>query len=508
MKIMSTRYTELEQTIRGWEETGVSLITSNGSQLLPASLSDDVGIYYFIPWLSRTFSLPLDTAINVFYLGIAVTALVLGGIGTCLLFRSWISRVVMMMALMFVVAGAYTISDVYLVPPCVRVGLIPLALGVLHRSRTMRSTVLLMIGCGLACGISGLIRSHSGTAVLLFLTAGLWMQTQFSVPRRALLTAALLLTSLVPRLGIAQVTSERDQYLAEHIPDYQAAPSRHPFWHTVYCGLGYVHNPYGLAWNDSVAAERVRSTSPRIEYLSPEYEQTLRDASIGIMRQDIYYVSELIFAKAGVITFHFLCFAGIGLVCMYHNRSLWRLIPLWLLALAFDSIYGLIGLPWRSYLTGFTATATIASFHAIAVFTERHRVTSPLAATYWAVAGLAYLKFGWSSPLKGTLIGGVFVVLWMAWRHSPAIRNLVNRTIQKLPEKSWQPTRMLQVTLLLVIVQAFSSARKLDDLIDLSWNSTTEIPISVDPPVVPEPRPMSLQEAIQLSRDTSDSAQL
>ena len=79
-------------------------------------------------------------------------------------------------------------------------------------------------------------------------------------------------------------------------------PTSHPFWHTVYIGVGYLPNSYGLKYFDTTAIERVRRTDPNVRYLSPRYETILREAYFDLVRDHPVWVATQYAVKALVAT--------------------------------------------------------------------------------------------------------------------------------------------------------------------------------------------------------------
>ncbi len=63
-------------------------------------------------------------------------------------------------------------------------------------------------------------------------------------------------------------------------------PAGHPFWHTAYIGLGVTHNRYRISYNDSAAANYVKTVDPRAIYLSARYERILRKRYLHIVTHD------------------------------------------------------------------------------------------------------------------------------------------------------------------------------------------------------------------------------
>jgi len=65
--LMPFRYQHLQWTLKGLEMTGVPLIEYDGTKYLPAGISDDTGIYYFIPQIAKLLNVNLDWAIFIFF---------------------------------------------------------------------------------------------------------------------------------------------------------------------------------------------------------------------------------------------------------------------------------------------------------------------------------------------------------------------------------------------------------------------------------------------------------
>ena len=87
-----------------------------------------------------------------------------------------------------------------------------------------------------------------------------------------------------------------------HVPK-AARAAGHPFWHPMYLGLGFLPNPWGIAWNDTIAADAVARVDPTAAYLSPRYESILRHLYFQIVWHDPGYVAR-VYALKAAITIH------------------------------------------------------------------------------------------------------------------------------------------------------------------------------------------------------------
>src|ERR1043165_5652501 len=114
MKIMPTRHAMLSEALAGLMQTGVPLVSFDGHNYGPAGHHDDSGIYYSIPAIARMLDVPLDRAIDGFFLSILVSGFFVGALGLLLLFREMPTRVVALCGLaLFLVAVRSSIPEVY-----------------------------------------------------------------------------------------------------------------------------------------------------------------------------------------------------------------------------------------------------------------------------------------------------------------------------------------------------------------------------------------------------------
>jgi hypothetical protein len=147
--------------------------------------------------------------------------------------------------------------------------------------------------------------------------------------------------------------------LKAHQPNYHPVLRQHPFWHTVYIGLGYLSNDYGLAYKDIVAAKKAHELAPDAPYCSPEYETALKTAVIDLLRKDPVFVVGTLLAKFGAVLVYFLFAANFGLLAAIRYPKSWAVEVAFVAGLAFNALFGLVAVPRLSYLEGFIAFAML-----------------------------------------------------------------------------------------------------------------------------------------------------
>lgn len=68
-------------------------------------------------------------------------------------------------------------------------------------------------------------------------------------------------------------------------------------WHGIWCGLGVYNNPYGFEWNDSAAAEYVRSVNELVGYCTNEYFDILKERVLYVLKEDPVWVIGVYYNK-------------------------------------------------------------------------------------------------------------------------------------------------------------------------------------------------------------------
>jgi hypothetical protein len=132
-------------------------------------------------------------------------------------------------------------------------------------------------------------------------------------------------------------------------------PARHPLWHSIYIGLGYLPNDLGLAWKDEVATAKVESLAPNVRFLSPKYEELLREEVVEIVRSRPGFVADTVASKLAETLRKLLTHMTVPLIlavlaAAFARRSLRRESLIALPAVAIGFVPPLLTMPWISYM--------------------------------------------------------------------------------------------------------------------------------------------------------------
>lgn len=362
--MMSFRLGELRAAREGLRRTGRPLVSWHQGQvqgeghLVPAGFSDDIGAYYFVPKLAETLSVSTMAATSLFLYGAVALGYVLGILGAMLYLRSLLGRVVGIVALTLLALVTTHVGDLYVfyfVGPAALALIFLQAVDGLVRRRIIVTTAAV----GVVVGISHTIRSHSATALAVF--ALIYLATEARLERRLRLAAALVLvlSLAAPLAYMAHIVNERDEFLESQNESYEPGAAVHPFWHSVYIGLGFVPNEYGITYLDEVAFDFVEERAPEAPRLSKQYDEVLQDELWRIVTSDPLFILQVIGVKLMHLLGYLLLFCNVGLVAAVYRPKTWRLEVAFWTAIVLSFSPGLLVAPYLSYVVGLASFATL-----------------------------------------------------------------------------------------------------------------------------------------------------
>ena len=374
--LMYSRYRDLKKVSEGYDRSGLPMVAYDGKSFLPAGPSDDLGLYFIVPWLSRILHISLEHAIAGFLLSALVLGFAAGSAGLFLVLRTTVGKAISIMALLLLSGLVYKTGDIYILEFAAFTSLLPWILYFMCSRRSHgKELSFFLIVLGFVAGLFGMVRLGSAPAVLGVATILILFHLTAPINKKLGLIAILFLGFLTPQLYLRHATQRADTFLIANDPGYHTGDSRHAFWHLAYIGLGFLNNPYvpgGVC--DEVAKDRVEILSPGTHYCSIEYDRLLRHEVFSIIRGHSHLVIFNIFAKLGIIAGMIILFANVGFLafCLYPKP--------WPIELAFWTGFALsaaplvIVAPVPMYSLGVISLAVVYGLfsldHAIAVRRE------------------------------------------------------------------------------------------------------------------------------------------
>lgn len=359
--IMPWRLANLEATVKAYLATGAPLVRVTETGLYAAANpTDDPGIFLGVPVIARVTGLSTAASKDVFIVGILLVALALGIWGAIAGARTRAGKFVCVAGLTLLAVVAGEVGDVYSISAAILMGGVPWLMFGLRRPGA-RALMTMAPLFGVACAAANLVRGQSGTALALMFAAGLLLKRDVTWRQRmiglGLAAGGLALIGVL----FGTVVAHRDAFLATAPKDPTPQALGHPFWHTVYIGLGFVENPYGLRYDDTVATAFVAQSLPDEPLGSPRYEDVLRQEVFRIAATDPGFIFRVEAAKALRVLLYFLAFANIGILAWTRVRvapAIWASLVLGLL---FTALPAFVAIPRPDYLLGFIAMATLTS---------------------------------------------------------------------------------------------------------------------------------------------------
>ena len=360
--LMPFRYEQLDQTLIGYQMTGMPLVTYDSNQFIPAGISDDTGIYYFVPKIANFFNLGLDQSISAFFLFFFCSSILVSLFSIFKIFPNIKQRATSLFFVFTISVYMFLRGDIYIMSSTTMLTIIPLSYYLKKKGLINYIHYIIYFGFGLLISVSNFIRSNSATGVLLFLLLFVFL-TQKANKKFLIYTYLVLVAGfLITNLFFASLKSDRDDYLNSiNAVKAENFVKGHSFWHTVYLGLGYLNNPYKIEYSDNCGFMRAKLFQPNIVYYSNEYENLMKNEVINLLKMDPWFITKTIISKLGVVIFYLLIFSNIGIIYIFKSfKNLTFNIPI-LICLMFNLIFPLLTMPFPSYLMGAVCTVMILS---------------------------------------------------------------------------------------------------------------------------------------------------
>jgi hypothetical protein len=225
----------------------------------PIAFGDDQGIFVIVPVLSHWLgqSDPVAVLRSLWIASWSFT-LLFSAVVFRSIFRSgwaaWLAPPTLLVCIL-----SFGFGDIYWVAAWVAVTFMPLLI-MLARLRP-RGLWVCLASVALLAGVVTAIRSDAGLPVALAamavgaLAAERW-------PRRVAVVAVVALAYLAPTLiGMSAIRAHRDHRVGVDLSARE--PSSHAVWHSLYIGLGYTSNRYGIHYLDGYGRAAAKESFER-----------------------------------------------------------------------------------------------------------------------------------------------------------------------------------------------------------------------------------------------------
>jgi hypothetical protein len=320
--IMTSRAVEVSASISVLNQGGPPLLASDVPyrsgisvrHLRPVGVSDDQGIYVYLPLLSEATGEDDPTTLMRWLCAGCFALLVL--VYPFLFYELFGSVVVSVAApIMAVLEFGFAVTlDLYWILAWTMLLGIP-SLVVAERwwsAGRRRAAVVLMLMLMVAASFATSIRYNAGLPLLIaalgivLLAGASWRRARhfWQIRRwwlRPLVAGALVVTYLsIATFGFDAIRAYRNHVI--HDASFgSASPTQHSTWHNAYIGLGYLPNRYGIEYNDTVSIDAVERARPGTAFLSSAYNAVLRHDYLQIARHDPGFLVNGLWTKLRVV---------------------------------------------------------------------------------------------------------------------------------------------------------------------------------------------------------------
>ena len=379
-QIMPCRKYGLENTLKGYDLTNVNLIAYDDSCFVPArevfspaGLSDNIGSFYFIPKLVQLTGISLEVAIQIVYSGFVFLAFLSAAIAIWLFFQSLSGKLIGIMALAILSLVIAGIGDYYIFAGAIPMAIIPWLMHILKKPpNNIKYSYLFFFLFGIVISFGHLIRSHSGTDVIIFILLGfVFFAKSYSYKQKTILILILTLSMASVFSWFNSIVDKRVEYLTSIESDYELSGDK-PMWHNIYLSLGYLNNSYGQVDgfeshepSDVYSVKRALEINPYVKKWSSEYEDILRKETFSFIADHKLFFMKTILVKIGVMLVYIALFMNIGLVMLFYYNTNVEFHLLFLSGIAFNMIFGVLTSPNYTYLTGLFLFSVLYSIYII-----------------------------------------------------------------------------------------------------------------------------------------------
>jgi len=374
--IMTCRGKSLDATTEGLKQTGIDLIAYNDvcnnidSKIYSAAgLTDNLGIFYLLPKLSVAFNIPASSIAVIFYSLVVIISYVIGTIALWRICTNKYSKVYSLAMTTFLALIMIGINDYYVFYGAVPFLLFPIFL-LIRKTENFKLLLFYFILSSIIISISHLIRSHSGTSmILIFIVFLIFFAKHISFKKKILIIFAYTIVSFVIFTYFQSIIDTRNEFLLSLNQDYNYDLNGYRImWHNIYYSLGYLANNISYGdWqfhqaSDQYSLEKAKSIDPNVIFASIEYENILRDETFKFILEHPLFFINTVFAKFGVLIMYFIIFCNIGI--LFINKLIINKIEYFfyiLTGIVFNCSFGILTLPYYVYLMGLFFFSTVIS---------------------------------------------------------------------------------------------------------------------------------------------------
>src|SRR5581483_4097655 len=189
-------------------------------------------------------------------------------------------------------------SDTYWINGWAILLLLPIV-ALIWQRRWTRWSIAALAAVMLAASWVSSVRTQGGLPILIAALGVVAVKQRGLLPRFAV--AALLAAVYVSIFPLGFIPIEHTRDAAVHEKLTALYPTQHAPWHNMYIGLGYIRNPYGIAWLDEVGFIKAQQLDPGVIPNSKRYVRDMRTLYLRMLEHHPGFVFRGYEAKSKVV---------------------------------------------------------------------------------------------------------------------------------------------------------------------------------------------------------------
>ncbi len=378
-QVMPCRVQGYQATLDGYLKTDKLLVSfndicSNGANILtPSGISDHLGSFLYIPYLSHKFNLDIELSKNIFFIGYGLICLLLSLFFFNKIKFNLLGRVYGYSSIAALFLLNIFISDTYSFYGLTSLALIPLWYYVLKNNliNHIYSLTFLSLLSGLIIAFSETVRGQSGLFILISLTIYYFSERK-QINLKLISLFFLIIPLIFSKILLNNLVDERNTFFNQK-PELKLElkkrdiPINHvrAMWHNAYYNLGFLSYDYYdfPKNNDTYSVQRAKQIDPTVVPFTKEYENLLMKEYFNFIKSYPLHFVKISFAKIGVILMYLILFINIGFYFIYKNSVKKRILFFFIPGIILNALLGIAAEPDYSYLLGMFTFSSMMSVY-------------------------------------------------------------------------------------------------------------------------------------------------
>jgi hypothetical protein len=339
----------------------IPLLVNYSGELVNTTSTDDPGLFLYSPYLASLLNIDILLASKILF-GIISTLFLIGNfLGVASLTKNIIFRCAFGFLLGALSYKVFLINDLYSAYVLPFSFVLLFMTSIYYRKKKLFAGTLFL--SGICASAASLIRIFAGLPVL-FLFGLISLVSRSFTPRQKMYGLMFFLIGYALPIGhFHYVQRQKNQYLRSQNANV-SSETIHVFWHNLYLGFGFTHNPYGIIWDDSYITNKVLRIHPNVAVGDSLYESTIKEMVLDLLKKDCNFIFISFFARLGIVIMFFLIWFGwLGLLCAYFYPKPWYEELAFLCALSISALPGILTIPRFEYLAGFISCTVIYTLY-------------------------------------------------------------------------------------------------------------------------------------------------